>query len=305
MGQSARWFVEASGQVFAGMGAQTNAAVQSFLEERELEGPALQYIQTAHGFAPDAVTPQHFAKRAPYHNPEAIVEQLCKAVAAGWMEEVAEGRYRLTVKGQEMAESIFAYADELYGGLEVPVPEAELERLTVLLSKVVGKAKRLPEPHDKWALSWGVLFDRGPSAPVVVRLRRRLLDLNAFRDDVHIAAWEPYGVSGQLWEVLTLVWREEVGTAADLAEKLPYRGYNEASYAAALEELAARGWIAECEGVYTMTETGKAMRQEAEEATDDYYDAAWAGLSEGETVEIQSLMDKLATALQPSEQEAD
>jgi DNA-binding MarR family transcriptional regulator len=287
------------------MGAQTNAAVQAFLEEQELDGPALQYLQTAHGFAPDPVTPQHFTKRAPYHNPKEMVEQLGRAVAAGWMEEVAEGRYRLTAKGEEIAGSIFAYADELYGGLEVPVPEADLERLTELLGKVVEKAKRLPEPHDKWALSWGVLFDRGPSAPVVVRLRRRLLDLNAFRDDVHIAAWEPYGVSGQLWEALTFVWREEARTAADLAEKLPYRGYDEASYAAALEELAARGWIAEAEGAYTATEKGKALRQEAEERTDAYYDAAWVGLSEAEMAEVQGLTEKLSAAVQPPEQEAD
>jgi DNA-binding MarR family transcriptional regulator len=216
---------------------------------------------------------------------------------------VAEGRYRLTNKGQELAQSIFTRADELYGGLEVPVPEADLERLTALLGKVVEMAKALPDPHDKWALSWGVLFERDPSAPPILRLRRRLLDLNAFRDDVHIAAWQPYGVSGQVWEALTFVWREEASTAADLAEKLPFRGYDEAAYRTALEELAAKGWIAGDEGVFAVTEKGKALRQEAEDATDGYYDAAWAGLDEAELTEVKALMTKLVAAIQPPERD--
>ena len=48
----------------------------------------------------------------------------------------------------------------------------------------------------------------------------------------------------------------------------------------------------------------KRLRQEAEDATDRYFDAAWAGLGEAETKELKSLLERMAEALQPPEEEA-
>ena len=139
----------------------------------------------------------------------------------------------------------------------------------------------------------------------MVQVRRRLLDLLGFRDDVHIAAWQPYGVSGQVWEAFTYVWRGEAGTAAELAETLPYRNYNEAAYVAALEELVSLGWIAEAEGKYIATEEGKVLRQQAEDATDRYFDAAWSGVSEAEVEEVRGLLEGLAEAVKPPEEDSE
>ena len=50
-------------------------------------------------------------------------------------------------------------------------------------------------------------------------------DLNAFRDDAHIAAWISTGVRGHVWEVLTFIWNGEAKSAAELVEKLPYRSF--------------------------------------------------------------------------------
>jgi predicted transcriptional regulator len=295
-----RWYLDVAGQAFSGMGASTDAAVSSFMEDRGLEGPDLYFLQGAHGFAPNAVTPEHFTKRGPYGNPKAAHEQLEKMVSRGWLEVASRGQYALTDQGEELAKEIFSFAGDLYGSLE-PLPDDDLERITALLDKVVESARSVPEFEEKWGLSWGALFDRGPSAPAAVRLRRRMLDLFAFRDDAHIAAWKPYGVKGYVWETLTYVWQGDAGTAAELAEKLPYRNLDEETYAGALKELVAKGWIAEDEGKHVITKEGKALRQEAEDATDRYFDAAWVVLSDEEMGELKGLLEKLAEALRPPE----
>ena len=305
MTQSARWFMDVAGEVFAGMGAQTNSTFNQFVEEQGMsEGLDVQLIQLAYGFAPEFITPEHVVKRSPYGNPEFVEQQMGEAVARGWLEAVGEGQYAPTAKCQQVADDLFALSDTMFSAFE-SLPDDDLKRITALLSEVVEQAQELPEPAEKWALSWGSRFDRGPDAPLMVQVRRRLIDLLGFRDDVHIAAWQPYGVGGQVWEAFTYVWRGEGGTAAELVEKLPYRNYDEEAYIAALEELVSRGWIAEAEGKYAATEEGKELRQQAEETTDRYFDAAWSGLSKAEMEEVQGLLEKLAEAVKPPEEDAE
>ena len=305
MTQSARWFMDVAEEIFAGMGAQTSPALNQFIEEHGMsEGLDVQLIQLAHGFAPEFITPEHVVKRSPYGNPEFVEEQMGEAVERGWLKVAGEGQYLPTTRGRQVAKELFALADRMFGGVE-SLPDDDLKRITDLLSRVVEQARELPEPTEKWALSWGSKFDRGPDAPLMVQVRRRLLDLLGFRDDVHIAAWQPHGVSGQAWEAFTYVWRGEAGTAAEMAEKLPYRNYDEEAYVAALEELASRGWLAETEGNRVATEEGKILRQQAEDATNRYFDAAWSGLSEAEMEEVRGLLERLAKAVKPPEEDSE
>jgi Mn-dependent DtxR family transcriptional regulator len=286
------------------MGARTGLAFEQFSEGLGgLEGRDLLFIQLAYGFAPESIGPEHIIKRAPYTNPETHRQEMAETAERGWLEAVGKGQYQLSTKGQEAGESLFALYTGVYGGLE-SLPDDDLQRIVALLIKVVENARALPEPAEKWAFSWGEKFDRGPSAPTTIRLRRQLIDLTAFRDDVHVAAWQPYDVSGQVWEALTYVWRGEASTAAELAEKLPSRGYDEDAYAAALDDLADRGWIAKEDGKYVATEKGRKLRLEAEDATDRYFDAAWAVLTEAEMEGVKGLMEKLADAVKLPEEDS-
>jgi predicted transcriptional regulator len=304
MTQSAQWYMDVAGQVLAGMGARTTPALNAFLEKHEgLEQPDVGFVQVAYGYAPKPVTAKIFFERGPYGSPKAVKKQMKGSAERGWLQAAGEGQYTLTEKGKKAAKGIFELADELFGGMET-LPDADLLRVTALLGKVVDQARALPEPEKKLGLSWGAMFDRGPNAAPLVQLRRRMLDLFAYRDDVHIAAWQPYDVKGYVWEAFTFVWRDEANTAAELVEKLPYRSLDEEAYARALEELVGRDWIAEEDGRYVVTEKGKALRQEAEDTTDRYYDAAFAVLSDEEVVEVKGLLKKLAEAVEPREEEA-
>lgn len=304
MTHSARWFMDVAQEIFTGMGAHTDPIFNRFIEETDgLEDQDILHIQFAYGFAPEPITPKHYIKRTPYVNPEAFKSQMDKAVGRGWLETADKGQYKLAAKGKKVVDRLLALADDTFGGLEL-LPEDDLRRIIKLLSEVADKAKELPKPAKKWALSWGSKFDRGPATPLMVQVRRRLIDLLSFRDDVHIGAWKPYGASGQAWEAFTYVWRGDADTAADLAEKLPYRNYDEDAYATALQDLVSRGWIAQEDGKYVATEKGKKLRQEAEDTTDRYFDAAWAALDAAEMKEIKGLLKKLAKAVALPEEDS-
>ncbi len=304
MTQSARWFMDVTERIFDGIGARTEPAINQFVQDNELgDGLDMQFVQVAYGFAPEPIGPEHLIRRTPYANPIAYRAQMAEAVERGWLDTAGEGLYTITTKGQQAVRDLFALSNRVFGELEA-LPEEDLKRLLVLLHKTVQQAQELPEPAEKWALSWGAKFDRGPGAPAMVQVRRKLLDLLSFRDDAHIAAWLPYGADGQVWEAFTYVWRGDAGTAAELAEELPYRNYDEEAYGAALHELVSRGWIIQDGEIYVATQEGNRLRKEAEDATDGYFDTAWTGLSEAETEEVKDLLERLAEALRPPEEDA-
>jgi hypothetical protein len=285
------------------MGARTNAALERFVEETGgMEGPDIFFVQFASGFSPEPVTPKHLAKRSPYSNPEAFGRQLEESAGRGWLEPVGEGKYALTARGKKVVDNLWVLGDELFGGLE-PLPVADLERVEELLQKVANQARQLPEPKKKIALKTAANYDRGPSVPTMVRARRRLLDVRSFRDDAHIAAWQPFGAPGHVWEAFTYVWRGDAGTAAELTEALPYRNFDEEVYASALAKLAHLGWIAEEGEKYVATAKGKKLRQEAEDATDRIFDTAWVALDAAETKELKELLGRMAEALKPPEED--
>lgn len=304
MTESARWFMEVADRILAGIGARTTPAINEFAQEKGLdEGQDALFVQVAYGFAPEPIGLEHLTKRTPYANPKAYRVQMEEAAERGWLEAAGQGLYGLTARGQQVTGELFDLGDRVFGELEA-LPEADLHRVTELLHKVVQQAQDLPEPAEKVALLWGSKFDRGPDAPAMVQARRKLLDLLGFRDDAHIAAWRPYGADGQVWEAFTYVWRGDAGTAAELAEKLPYRNYDEDAYAAALQEVVARGWIVQDGESFVATEEGNRLRQEAEDATDRFFDAAWTGLGESDTKELKRLLERMAEALRPPEEGA-
>ncbi|MEJ2757867.1 MAG: hypothetical protein P8046_05220 [Anaerolineales bacterium] len=136
-------------------------------------------------------------------------------------------------------------------------------------------------------------FEYEDKTPSLLWVRRHLITLGAYRDDSHIAAWKPYELPGHVWETFTFVWQDEAHTPAELAEKLPFRGYTEEDYTQALAQLVERGWLEAAGDRYTLTEEGRKQRQLAEDKTNENYQAAFAVLSEAELKEVISLLEAL------------
>ncbi|MBU0704896.1 MAG: hypothetical protein KKC18_13635 [Chloroflexi bacterium] len=149
-------------------------------------------------------------------------------------------------------------------------------------------------------------LDPGAGASGSVKTDQYLTDLIRYRDDAHIAAWKPYDVSGHAWEALTFIWRGEASTAEELVEKLPFRGHSAEVYAKVLVDLASRGWVEETPDGYRITEEGRGLRQQAEDATDRYFFAPWACLEDAEIVQLHDLLTRLRSNLREmAEDDAD
>ncbi len=251
----------------------------------------------SHDFEPETTSAARFSRRIPYTNKKTFAEGLAKLAERGWLESVGDGEYRITAAGHAIVDAIEEVLATNLAQSET-LPAADLQRIITLLGRLVEAALAAPEPPDKTTLIYNRHSDPGPEGPALLQILQYLADLNAFRDDAHLGAWRPTAVSGPAWEAFTFVWRDDAHTAAELAEKLPARRFTEADYAAALNELVAKGWVEERAGRFEMTAAGRSLREAVEAETDRTYYAAWSCLSDAEVAELGDHLVALRDALQ-------
>jgi len=258
-------------------------------------------LHLARGGDPAPFSAERLHAMSPYSTRERSVEILDGLAGLDLLERVGESAYALTDLGRKAVEDIFAAAHK---GLETvePLPTDEMEQLNSLLSRLVEATLKAPEPEEKWAIVYSRWTDPGEGASGAAKTDQYLTDLARYRDDAHLAAWKPYSVSGHAWEALTFVWRDEASTAEELAEKLPFRGHTVEDYQGALEDLVARGWVAEAADTYKLTEKGKQVREEAEEATDRHFYVGWSALSDEELAQLEGLLARAKEGLEAAAQ---
>jgi len=272
------------------------AAAAAGLKTTEWRG----WLLAALTFAPEPISAERLRLRTPYAATQAFEERLANAARQGWLTPIRGDEYRLTEAGWYAAQRIVEAAYAAMASLQ-PLPPADLTRLAAHLRRLVEASLAAPQPPGKWCIAHSRRIARGDEASPAERIDQYLSDLGAYRDDAHLAAWQPYGLSGQAWEALTCLWRGEANSLDELCLKLQRRGHSRETYAEALQDLVKRGLVAEKAGTYRLTEQGKMLRQEAEEATDRYFYAPWAGLSEGEMHELRDLLTRLAEGLRRPE----
>jgi hypothetical protein len=279
------------------LGAHYGPAMDQAASEAGLTGGEWGgWLLAALTFEPEPVSTARLRVRAPYTAAEFYDERLAKAARLGFLAPVAQDEYRLTELGGRTAQLVIEAAYAQMSTL-TPMPPADLDHLAGLLRRLVEASLAAPEPPGKWSLVLSRRTDPGDDAPVVVRIDQYLSDLAAYRDDVHPAAWQPYGVSGHAWEALTFLWHGEAATLDNLCKKLERRGHSRLVYSEALHDLIERGLVEEAAGTYRVTERGRALRQEAEEATDRYFFAPWVCLNEDEVEELRTLLMRLRRGL--------
>jgi DNA-binding MarR family transcriptional regulator len=249
-------------------------------------------LNVARGCHPEPFSLERYQTMAPYFARQRLAEILETVTQAELLERVGDGVYTLTDEGLQAVEEVFEAAHQALEAAE-PLPSAELDQLNGFLWRIVKATLEAAEPREKWALVGSRWTDPGEGAPGALRMDQYLTDLLRYRDDAHIAAWKPYGVTGIAWEAFTFVWREQAQTAAALAERLPFRGYSADDYERALANLAQRGWIRQTADGFQVTEKGGALRREAEEATDRH---CFVGLDALSGDELEQLADLLTRA---------
>lgn len=301
------WFLTLSGQVATDINNYYTPALMALLQELEIQGTDVFVVQTAVSELPKPLTPDIYLQRTPYQSKEIILANFEGACDRGYLHKIDDETFRLTDQGESVAREIPTTAVAAATTIQ-PLPETEVTQLVALLGKVVKasvKAKEMPHP----ALNRSRFYDPGEDAPATEKIRRYLNDLNAYRDDAHIAAWRTYELEGYEWEAFShihadYVFGEPVFDGAGLAQKLSsFRGYDADAYDQALQKVAARGWLKKENGRYIVTEEGKQVREAVEAETDRLFYSTWV-LTDAESVELKTLLEKFHAALEPPETKA-
>jgi DNA-binding MarR family transcriptional regulator len=269
------------------------------------ESPAWFLIQALE-FEPEPLTIANLRVRDTYAS-ESIVQALLELMASEkWLDRVkdtdqAQSVYTLTAVGRAAVHTLRASSREIMATLE-PLPAAEIARLESLLLRLIEASLNSPNPPGVWCLAHSRRRAPDPQAALLVKIAQYFADFNAVRDDAHMAAFQPYGVEGYVWEAFSFVWDGTANSAEALFDQLAYRGYSRSDYGAALQTLVGRGWLAEIESdtpkTYQLTEQGRAIREEVERLTNEYFYGPWSCLAEAEVTELHELLIKLRDSFQ-------
>lgn len=299
-------FMQTSGAVLGAVHQPLGEPLTKLSEKYEVnEGMDSFLAQTASGASPKAASTAGFLARNPYTNPEAIKNNMKETAGRGWI-TISDGGFSATEKAKAFTNALVQMLTNNLAGREAEI-KSGLPRTVELLEKLVEFAHSV-SGFDRPALSFSRNYEYKDRTPSLLWVRRHLVSLGAYRDDCHIASWQGLDFSGIEWETLTFVWQDNAHTAAELAEGLPFRGYTEEDYQAALDALVNRGLLAFEEnpdgGKYVMTEKGTALREKAEDKTNELYLKAFAGIAEEELDELIGLLEGFAETLAPEEEEA-
>ncbi len=254
------------------------------------------WLMAAHVFEPDPVSAARLQRRSAYTSIMKLEQHLMQGVRLELLEPTGAGEYRLTADGRagvkQLIDTAYAAMTPLH-----PIQDDQLERLVGFLQRIEEASLAAPEPSDKWGLQTARRYDTGEQQTLMVRLDQYLSDLVAFRDDAHLAAWRPFGVSGPAWELLTLLWRTDGDSLEALHQRLLHRGFSRAACAESLGELVARGWITKGTDTYQIADTGREVREQAEATTDRLFYGPWSCLDDSEIDDLRSLLSRCGQGL--------
>jgi hypothetical protein len=256
-------------------------------------GVAGRFVYLVENFNPQRLSAADYQRRDPFDHPEVVSGWLEDAAARGWLDPNGDGSYRMTGEGHAIRDLRWRIVNPLLARQNL-LPPAGMEQLLAQLGHVVEATAAARQPRHPWAFQtrrrYGLQLPPG-SAPLLWLIHYRM-DLGAFRDDVHLAAWrELHQVSPLAWEMITLLWSGQADSTEGLAQSLGRRGFAPADHAAALDDLQQRGWISQGkEGRWQMTDEGQQVRDAAEARTNEWFYAPWAIVSNGEAERCRRLL---------------
>jgi hypothetical protein len=261
------------------------------------ESPGWILVQALE-FAPAPLTVETFRVRAVYSAPDLIHGFLELMASESWFDRVGDA-YSLTDAGRIITDGLIERRNKAFANFDF-CPE-EAERGELLLSRIIDASLKVGDPPGVWCLAHSVNRARPDVAPKLDKIVQYFSDLNAFRDDSHMAAYRHYDVSGRIWEAFNFVYGEKAANADDLFDQLAYRGWTRLEWGESLSDLENRGWIYAENDRYFPTDDGQAVFSDVERRTDDYFYAPWDCLSDDEFDELlnvlQSLNDKAQAIL--------
>lgn len=207
--------------------------------------------------------------RRAYMNPVAMNTHYRLLAEEGYATE-EKGLFMITDKGRDAYLDFFAQRAKAYEPVQL-LPEVDFTVFINFMKKGYETAKTTDQPYHKpGMIGFHFYTNIGGGQPGTLLGWINLFEL--YRDDVHADVWKKAGFTGIQIESLSNIWRDDAHNAGELAEKLAFRGYVEADYQQALDELVAKELLAVDDNHYTLTEKGLAQREQIENDTNQIYD---------------------------------
>ena len=232
--------------------------------------------------------------RGPYTAAEQYLARLRSCSAKGFLKELAQGEFRLTVKGRNAAERFIEKARMAMEEVD-RLSAVDSQKLVHLLERLVTTCLETPPPPDTWSirLSYQLMPDANPPYPYF----EQAVSFAAYRDDAHLEAWRRTGLTAIALEVLTNLWRDQAGSLDDLVEKLAHRGHSKEVFTGALAELRERKLVTGTVSALHLTEAGNTFREQIEADTNRLFFAPWSCLSSTEKSDLEGLLIRVRDSL--------
>jgi len=274
---------------------QIGPLFEKYAERLKVNRQLIGLLFTAVTFDPQPISPTLLQKRIPYTNASFYLEGLEYARDNHLMEQTDSGEFKLTADTRQLTLELLADIRKLFADAD-PLAENDSRRLGHLLGKLAqALAENPPSPeYLSTQRSYAIMPGLEPPLPYI---EQAISCLNAYRDDSHLATWQPSGISATALEALTFIWRGDVDSLDSLCEKLPFRNHPKETYAAALEELRRLGYLEGSDEAPVVTPKGKAFREQVERDTDEIFFKHWTVLTQEEIDEIGELLTRLDEGL--------
>jgi hypothetical protein len=282
-------------QAWNALGPHFMPVLEHLAAESGLDLPTWGLLLVALTLEPETTSPARLQVRGPYTAADGYRRRLGRAAAAGYLEERPPGEYRLTKAGRTGVQRALEQARAAMTGAD-PLPLADSRRLAGLLDRLVHASRTAPPPPGTWSIDLSHSLMPSPEPPLPY-VEQSFSCLGGYRDDAHLAAWQPSGLNAAALEALTYLWRREADSLDTLCERLAHRGHPRRAYAQALEDLRVRGFVAGPDSAAKVTEPGSRFRDWIEANTDRYFFAPWACLDGAEKEELASLLARLRDGL--------
>jgi hypothetical protein len=261
------------------------------------ESPSWYLVQAAE-FDPEPLTVENLRVRDAYAHPRIVQAMVDVMAGERLLDHDGHGHYALGAEGQRILRRNRVRQRELLVGL-APLPDDQVAWLASALDRIISASLAAPAPPGTWCLVHSRRRAPGGDAPTLAHIAQFFADFNAFRDDAHMAAWQPFNVEGFAWEAHALVCKGEATMAESVFDALIHRGYARSEFATALDAMVDRRWLtySPATGMYAATDRGRAIRAEAEALTDRYFYTPWAMLGHYEIERVHASLGQLRDGL--------
>jgi predicted transcriptional regulator len=264
------------------------------MQEAAYQGGDWFFSYVALGVEPEPFTVEIWKQIGPYRNHAPFHEVVGPTAERGFLKANGQGGYVLTETGRTTIQKFFTIAGERLQGLDLLTKE-QLTQITDTLKAIVDKV--MASPHNTPSTKISRATDPGESAALPVRIDQYITDLLHWRDDAHVVAWQPTGLSGIEFESLSYIWREAANTAEALVDKLKFRGFSVDDYAQALQNLANRNLIVARDNGFVVTAEGRQLREEVEDRTNEIFFDSWQDVSGFALFNFKNTLDQLLNKL--------